>query len=271
MFKKYGFPENSAFHPEGWVLFVWLDHNWVYCKIKIDWFYPAHQPLEKSLNKLLSLPMDAVDFYPKVGEAYVFRDTTKHVLPIIIQNTKIYLKNLIDDFYQIGSIYDEDNMLENKLPTEKFMKFIKFNIAKNILFNMEAKSIASMLKNSNRILNNDLKRILNNNSISCNDNKEKQILLFSLAENVILSDSTFYSLIDSDLSNDLFSFLKLIVLTQNLNSVDDIFNKLKSDDIEKIEATVKKGNKEESRNAKDLLQRNTNLNKISDYLYLLLR
>ena len=72
-------------------------------------------------------------------------------------------------------------MLENKLPTEKFMKFINFNIAKNILFNMGAKSIASMLKNSNRILNNDLKRIFNNNSISCNDNKDKQILLFSLA------------------------------------------------------------------------------------------
>ena len=271
MFKKYGFPENSVFHPEGWVLFVWLDNNWVYCKIKIDWFYPAHQPLEKSLNKLLSLPIDAEDFYPKVGEAYAFRDTTKHVLPIIIQNTKIYLKNLIDDFYQIGSTYDEDNMIENKLPTEKFMKFIKFNIVKNILFNMEAKSIASMLKNINRILNNDLKRILNNNSISCNDNKDKQILFFSIVENVIPSDSTFYSLIDSDLSNDLFSFLKLIVLTQNLKSVDDIFNKLKSDEIEKLESTVKKGNKEESRNAKDLLQRNKNLNKISDYLYLLLR
>ena len=117
MMKNFGFPEDSSFHPEGWVLFVWIEGQWVYCKIKIDWFYPCHQPLSKSITKVLTLPKDATDFYPKVGEAYNFVDNITKIVPEILTKTNDYLIKLFQNFYTIGINYQESHMETNVLFT----------------------------------------------------------------------------------------------------------------------------------------------------------
>jgi hypothetical protein len=271
MMADYGFPENCTFHPEGWVLFVWIDNQWVYCKIKIDWFYPCHRPLKDSLLKVITLPRVAEDFYPKVGEAYNFVETTNKTIPTMIQNINDFLPKYISDFYQIGISYNG--------PDDKYADYLKAfanseHPEYNVLFKMDYKALTSMIKNrSKSSYATDIKRIFNNRLVSnlagCS---EVQQLYYVLANAVIPESSHYIKFLEhesDEVKNELFMLLKHLVLTPNLDADIDLTSTLSEKEVDEFKKKIKNKHltQEERDAAKIVVNRNEGIIKILEHLY----
>jgi hypothetical protein len=268
MMTDYGFPKDCTFHPEGWVLFVWIDNRWVYCKIKIDWFYPCHRPLKDSLLKVITLPRVAEDFYPKVGEAYTFVETTNHTLPLMIKKINEFMPNYIDTFYKISEKFDGDfaKNLEKYVDPE--------DSEYNVLFTMDQKALTSMINSrANSSYNIDIKRIFNNRYLSSiPGSAENQKIYYVLANEIIPTNSHYYKIFtegSSDERNDLFMLLKHLVLTPDLETREDMTSTLSEEQIAGYRKSIKnkKLSQEEREAARTIVNRNEGIVKIMELLY----
>ena len=233
MMKRFEFTGDSVFHPEGWVLWVWLDDHWVYCKVKLDAFYPAHQPLSRSLNDLLKYPKSGEQFYPKIGEAYEFQKSIKNTIPHLIISLSEMSEKIITSFYNIGKGFIGE-MMDGKSATSEFLEFCRNHESENLLFKMDPKAIKSMLTSSNQNMINDKKRILNNPTISNLKSSNCHELFYQLAQVITKEDEMYYNIIngtDDEKRKDLFQLFKYLIfmtldeVLENTNGVMDLLFK----------------------------------------------
>ena len=132
-----------------------------------------------------------------------------------------------------------------------------------------------MLNQSSPNFENDLKRILNNRTISSVPGTSKnQSLFITMCEEVIPTDCKYRNILENgsqDERNNLFMFIKHLLLTPSIQNLkEEIFSTLSEEKIEELKSIIKDKKTysvEERDNAKLHVNRNEGVTKIVDLLY----
>ena len=112
----FGFPTNTPFHPEGFILTMIINGKSVYCKLKSATYYLCHASIEKLLKcpekmkKVMELPEHVKYWFPVVGQVKELQDSIDKLLPEFSSLVMKEFKIIVDQFIGIldkykGTVY----------------------------------------------------------------------------------------------------------------------------------------------------------------------